>query len=109
MHVSGNNSRSNRSSKQFNFPWRLGRLSRHRLRAYRGSSFCGRIEARLIQIGPNFLGVNHLRPYPQWEAFRDIIFGNLDIYAEIAQPKNVVKAGLRYINKIEVPRIGPRR
>jgi len=61
----------------------------------------------LIQIGTDYLGVNHLRPYPDWNAFSNLIFENLDIYAEIAQPKNLVKIGLRYINKIEVPTTAP--
>lgn len=65
--------------------------------------FLRKDRSALIQIGPHFLGVNHLRPYPGWDEFRKMILKNLDIYAEIAQPTNVLRAGLRYINKIEIP------
>ena len=57
----------------------------------------------LIQVGPNVLTVNHLSPYPTWEQFREIIFRNLDLYVEIAQPNSVTSINLRYINRIEVP------
>jgi len=55
----------------------------------------------LIQIGPDLLTVNHLKPYPTWEVFKPLIIKNLNTYQEIAMPKNFKRMGLRYINRIE--------
>jgi len=57
----------------------------------------------LVQVGPNILVVNQLAPYSKWEAFRSMIFDNLNLYTEIAKPKSVVQINLRYINRIEIP------
>lgn len=55
----------------------------------------------LVQVGPDLLTVNHLKPYPKWEAFKPLILNNLGIYQEITKPKGFKRIGLRYINKIE--------
>jgi uncharacterized protein (TIGR04255 family) len=55
----------------------------------------------LVQVGPDLLTINHLKPYPTWEAFKPLILKNLEIYKEIAKPKGFKRIGLRYINKIE--------
>jgi len=61
-------------------------------------------ESALIQIGPDLLAVNHLRPYPSWKTFKTIILENLRIYREIADPRTLIRIGLRYINRIEIAR-----
>lgn len=58
-------------------------------------------ESALIQIGPNLLVINHLRPYPKWEIFKPLILKNLEIYKSIANPKGYKRILLRYINKFE--------
>lgn len=55
----------------------------------------------LVQVGPDFLTINHLKPYPTWEEFKPLIIGNLKIYQEVAKPKGFKRIGLRYINKID--------
>lgn len=57
----------------------------------------------LVQVGPDLLTVNHLKPYPTWEVFKPLILDNLKKYIEIAQPKGFKRLGLRYINKIDIP------
>lgn len=57
----------------------------------------------LVQIGPDLLVINHLKPYPTWDKFRELILKNLQIYQEIAKPKGFKRLGLRYINKIDFP------
>lgn len=54
----------------------------------------------LVQIGPRLLAVNHLRPYPNWEAFRDLIQRIYRTYIDIAAAKVFSRIGLRYINEI---------
>lgn len=55
----------------------------------------------LVQVGPDLLTINHLKPYPTWEIFKPLIIGNLKIYQEVAKPKGFKRIGLRYINKID--------
>lgn len=58
-------------------------------------------KSALVQVGPDLLTVNHLKPYPTWELFKPLILKNLEIYQAIAKPKGFRRIGLRYINKIE--------
>jgi len=57
----------------------------------------------LVQVGPDLLTVNHLKPYPTWKFFKPLILDNLSKYREIAKPKGLKRLGLRYINKIDIP------
>jgi uncharacterized protein (TIGR04255 family) len=59
---------------------------------------------RMVTLGPDVLGVNDLRPYTGWSAFRPRVQAALSAYAEIASPKLVVRIGVRYVNKILVSR-----
>ncbi len=58
-------------------------------------------KSALVQVGPDLLTINHLKPYPTWEEFKPLILKNLEIYKDIAKPKGFKRIGLRYINKIE--------
>ncbi len=60
-------------------------------------------ERALIQVGPDLLAVNHLKPYPKWEVFKGMIVHALEIYRQVANPKTIRRVGLRYINRIELP------
>jgi len=60
-------------------------------------------EKALIQVGPDLLAVNHLRPYPTWREFLPLIQKGFDAYREAANPKGIRRIGLRYINRIEIP------
>ncbi len=60
-------------------------------------------ESALIQVGPDLLAINQLRPYPSWLTFKLMILENMRVYREIAEPKALKRIGLRYINRIEIP------
>jgi uncharacterized protein (TIGR04255 family) len=60
-------------------------------------------EKALIQVGPNLLAVNHLKPYPTWQAFLPLIRQGFESYLTSANPKGIQRIGLRYINRIELP------
>ncbi len=60
-------------------------------------------EKALIQVGPNLLAVNHLKPYPTWQKFLPLIRQGVDAYVGAASPKGIHRVGLRYINRIEIP------
>ena len=66
--------------------------------------FLDRDEKKLVQIGQNLLTVNHLKPYESWEEFSPFIEKGIEAYYEIARPKGFRHVGMRYINRIEVPR-----
>jgi len=59
-------------------------------------------ETALTQIGPDFLAVNHLKPYPTWDVFLPLILKLFTIYRELAKPEGLRRVSLRYINHIEV-------
>ena len=56
-----------------------------------------------MQVGPHFLAVNHLQPYPHWQSFKSLIFDNLHFYRRVANPTGFKRIGLRYINRIATP------
>ena len=54
----------------------------------------------LIQLLPDRLIINHLKPYPGWEQFKPVIFDNLKKYRKVLSPKGLRRIGVRYINEI---------
>jgi uncharacterized protein (TIGR04255 family) len=60
-------------------------------------------ERALIQVGPDLLAVNHLKPYPTWQEFLPLVQKGFSAYREAANPKAIRRIGLRYINRIEIP------
>ncbi|HEC93618.1 MAG TPA: TIGR04255 family protein [Candidatus Atribacteria bacterium] len=59
--------------------------------------------SKMVQLVPNSLVINHLRPYPVWDQFKKIIIENFKLYNKIAKPSEIIRIGLRYINKIYLP------
>lgn len=57
----------------------------------------------LIQVGPDLLIVNALRPYPGWERFRAMILSALETYCREASPRGIKSLALRYINRLTFP------
>lgn len=60
-------------------------------------------EKALVQVGPDLLAVNRLKPYPSWEEFVPLIRKGFNAYSKAAPPKGIRRIGLRYINRIEIP------
>ncbi len=58
----------------------------------------------LLQVGPDLLVINQLKPYPTWKVYKEMILKALDVYRQIAQPNAFIRIGLRYINRIDVPK-----
>ena len=54
----------------------------------------------IVQLLPDQLVVNHIKPYPGWEQFKEIILSNLEKFRKISSIKNLKRIGLRYINQI---------
>lgn len=58
-------------------------------------------ETALVQVGLNTLVVNYLTPYPGWTSYRPLIQQMLDTYWDVAKPQQIIRVGLRFINRIE--------
>jgi uncharacterized protein (TIGR04255 family) len=58
-------------------------------------------ETAFVQVSPNFLAINHLKPYPTWEKYLPLIRHAFEAYVGAAQPQGLHRIGLRYINRIE--------
>ncbi len=67
---------------------------------------------RLVGFAPDVLSVHMLAPYHDpnfgepsgWAEFRPRICAALDVYWAVAQPVGAIRASLRYINKIVLPK-----
>ena len=57
----------------------------------------------LIQVGPDILSIHQLRPYDMWNNYKARILKYLQIYYDEAKPLGFARAGLRYVNRIELP------
>lgn len=62
-------------------------------------------ERLVMQVAPDLLAVNQLQPQTEWRAFRSVIQRALAVYHEVAQPAQIQRMGLRYINRIELPNL----
>lgn len=63
--------------------------------------FFSKDEKRVIQLAPNLLVVNQLKPYTSWDKFKPMILDAFRVYDEVAQPDAIQRVGLRYINSVE--------
>lgn len=79
-----------------------GAIQQEFLPAAERMQFFRKDKTALVQVGPDLLTVNHLRPYPTWEKFKPLIIDNLNKYHKVAKPTGFKRLGLRYINKIDI-------
>ncbi|HZD43946.1 MAG TPA: TIGR04255 family protein [Methanomicrobiales archaeon] len=56
-----------------------------------------------VQLGPKFLGVNVLKPYPSWQRFRPRIEYAFRTLNDTVEMKGIYGINLRYINLIQIP------
>lgn len=59
---------------------------------------------QVIQLAENLLVVSQLAPCPRFEQWEADVYRALSIYKELAHPKSVSRLGLRYINRVVIPR-----
>jgi uncharacterized protein (TIGR04255 family) len=60
-------------------------------------------ENTMVQVGPDLLAVNSLRPHLGWAELRDTLLDVLATYREIASPSGIAMTAVRYINRVEIP------
>ena len=68
-----------------------------------GYLFRSREEKKVVQSKIDGFAFNKLKPYENWDLFRSEGRKLWELYSQIASPIKVVRIGLRYINRIEVP------
>jgi len=67
------------------------------------TQFLSRYAYKVLQVAPDLLVVNWLRPYSSWEEFKPVILDAFRKYDAVASPEGFKRIGLRYINKIDFP------
>ncbi len=63
----------------------------------------------VVQVGKDFLSINHLTPYPSWNKFLPLIEKALKCYCEEINPDKIIQINLRYINKFDLKAEGKMR
>jgi uncharacterized protein (TIGR04255 family) len=58
----------------------------------------------IASVAPRVLSVHGRRPYPGWDIFRPRVEAALAACVKITQPSGVERIGVRYINRIVIPR-----
>ena len=56
-----------------------------------------------IQVGPNLLAINCLKPYLTWNGFKPKIEKAFNTLVGVLEVKGLQRISLRYINRIEIP------
>jgi uncharacterized protein (TIGR04255 family) len=59
--------------------------------------------AGLVTIGPRSIGTSRLAPYEGWESFIASARTNWDIWKRQVGWQKIVRIGVRYINRIDIP------
>ena len=59
---------------------------------------------KLVSVGSDVLSVSGLAPYEGWEKFEPRIREAFNVYVGVVKPSAVRRVGVRYINKIGIPR-----
>lgn len=75
-----------------------------RLETIEWQQFWRKDRSAIIQVAPDLLAVNHLKPYPTWHEFLPIITKALGAFTNIVKPSKIQRLELRYHNHIEINR-----
>ena len=86
---------------------RAGQRIDQRMRTEERVVFLTEDRKTFIQLGPNLLAINQLKPYPIWEQFKSSIEKSFGALRNVVSLKSLERIGLRYINRIEIPETEP--
>ena len=78
----------------------VGASARQSSNGYRFISKDGR---QIFQARLDGFTFSRLAPYEAWEPFRDEAHRLWNAYRSIANPKNITRIGIRYINRLDLP------
>jgi uncharacterized protein (TIGR04255 family) len=74
-------------------------------RSQHGFQFKSENSPYIFQAALGGFTCNHIAPYSSWEQFRSEAKRLWGIYKDICKPISVTRIGLRYINRIEIPKL----
>ena len=60
--------------------------------------------SQIVQIGQNLFVVNQLKPYPRFEEWFPVVKDKFKILMKFVKPAKIEKIGVRYINRIVIPK-----
>jgi uncharacterized protein (TIGR04255 family) len=60
---------------------------------------------RVLSVGPDAVSAHRLAPYTSWEDFRPDIERALEDFRAVAKPKQLTRVGVRYVNRIVIPKV----
>jgi uncharacterized protein (TIGR04255 family) len=63
--------------------------------------------AGLVSVGPNFIATSRLAPYEGWESFIATARRNWEVWKRRVGWQKIVRIGVRYINRIDIPTSDP--
>jgi uncharacterized protein (TIGR04255 family) len=72
----------------------------------RGKRMVSEDGADVVLLTPNFLTTARLPPYPRWEALFDRARDNWNEWLAVVGSRQLARAGVRYINRIDIPNPG---
>lgn len=76
------------------------RVIQHELQGYKLTAADG---AGLVTIGPHIIGTSRLAPYEGWKSFIETARENWGIWKRHVGWQKIVRIGVRYINRIDIP------
>ena len=60
-------------------------------------------EKQVLQFQRDFFAYSRLSPYPGWDSFLETALTMWKVHQEVAAPSEVVRVGIRFINRIDLP------
>jgi len=95
-----------RKNEQFqyegNFEFKQGESSSSGSGTLNGYVFTSADNKQVFQARRDGFTFHRLRPYEQWDTFRDEVFRLWKLYKDLISPE-IVRVALRYINKLDIP------
>jgi uncharacterized protein (TIGR04255 family) len=72
----------------------------------RGISFTSQNKQQILQARIDGFTFSTLAPYDRWESFRGEAYRLWELYRPAAKVEGVTRAAVRYINRIDIPKVG---
>jgi uncharacterized protein (TIGR04255 family) len=69
----------------------------------RGYAFTSNDHGRVVQVRTDGFTFNWVGEYRDWDALSSAAVQAYQVYLSVARPENVVRVGLRYVNRFDVP------
>lgn len=68
-----------------------------------GYDFLSGDERQIVQVRTDGFTLSRLAPYDRWKTFRAEAYRLWELYRDVANPINVTRVAVRYINRLDLP------